>query len=161
MLSYIAIAFAGILVAAVIVWIARSLSEASKDAFRSVSAPKGGGRFAHLNNNLEATPAPWGWGGKKSPGGGRFAHAGAVRHALPYDNAKSSGRRGSVVLHDAQETGAVRSVLTGYDMTRAVKEPDTSCWPYRENITTPSVSFEEESTPAEPAAEKPSKPWGW
>ncbi len=161
MLSYIAIAFAGILVAAVIVWVARSLTEASRDAFRSVSGPKGNDRLAHLNNNLEATPAPWGWGGKRTPGGGRFAHAGAVRHALPYDNAKSRGRRGSSVLHDAQETGAVRSVLTGYDMTRTAKEPDTSCWPYRENITTPSVSFEKESAPEEPAAEKPSKPWGW
>jgi hypothetical protein len=156
MLSYIAIALAGILVAAALVWVTRSLTEAGRETYRTVTnsaGNAGGGRFAHLNNDLEGTPVPWGWGGKQAP-------AGAVPRSLPTRHkADAPGRTGE--LHDAQETGAVRSVLTGYDMKRESSEPDTSCWPYRDNIGTPSVSFEDDASNREVRKDRPTKPWGW
>lgn len=160
MLTYVAIAFAGILVAALLVWVTRSLTKVSRDTYRTFhgNARPAGGRFAHLNDALEPTPAPWGWGGRGVARGARYSNAGSVRGT---PGGKLSASAYSDASHDAQQTGAVRSVLTGYDMARSAGAPDTSCWPYRENITSPSISFEDDEQKTSAGDDRPSKPWGW
>ncbi|MEM1412634.1 MAG: hypothetical protein AAGH19_09785, partial [Pseudomonadota bacterium] len=89
MLFYAGLTVAGVIAAAVVVWLVRSMSVAGRSAYRTLS-PSGQNsrdvKLAHLNSSLSATPAPWGWGNEPSApvSGQRFdAHRAPQRPASP------------------------------------------------------------------------------
>ncbi len=175
MLFYATLTVAGVIAAAVVVWLFRSLSVAGKSAYRTLS-PSGRSssqaRLAHLNSGLAATPAPWGWGqGKGAPPSSKFDHH---RTQAPAPSPSKSRDWSSVELYArsnekaARErnaspaVGSVRNVLTGYDMSRPTN-PDTSSWPYQDSFKGAGVA-EPTQRSAEDApltGERPTKPWGW
>ena len=170
MLFYAGLTVAGIIAAAVVVWIVRSLSVAGHSAYSSLSPSRqkpGSARLAHLNSNLAATPAPWGWGDgghqrkQRKPKGSLKTRAYSQYKGAEAARTATQQPAGP----DALKTGSVRNVLTGYDIHRksaaSPSKPDTSCWPYRDNFerTTSSVPTEVENEVQE--SDQPTKPWGW
>lgn len=171
MLFYVALTAAGIVTAAVAVWIFRSMMMASKSAYRKLSPGRSGGvKLAHLNSNLGATPAPWGWG----TSGGAPAVTRFNRHQLrsepaspsksrdwsQYEGYARSGER----MKNARDTssshvGSVRNVLTGYDMQRT--RTDTSSWPYQETLSAGGSAKRDENVTLTEEGDRPTKPWGW
>ncbi len=167
---YAALTVAGVLAAAVCVWVAKSMVEASKSAYK-VLTPSGGrddAQLAHLNSTLSATPAPWGWtGGQTAPAGGvpSGAKAGtggagksktrdwSERAALEKSSAAAAQQR----FEGSPARTSVRNVLAGYDMDKPTR---TQAAPVVPRSSQPSL---EPKTLVEQAqeAERPSKPWGW
>ena len=169
MLFYVALIVAGVVAAAVIVWVFRSFMMAGKTAYRSISpSRKGEPKLANLNSNLAATPAPWGWGN----GSGTPAAARVNRDSGPVSRPKSRDWSQSEVYARSNEkmarerhatsphVGSVRNVLTGYDMQRDTKT-DTSCWPYKDNLSSGSSPVPAENPTLTEDGERPTKPWGW
>lgn len=172
MLFYAALTVAGVIAAAIAVWVLRSLTVASKSAYRTLSPAARAGsqaKLAHLNSNLAATPAPWGWGnGKGAPTSGFDRHRFQQASVSPsksrdwselevYSRSSESSAKSRNAGHSV---GSVRNVLTGYDMGRST-EPDTSSWPYQDNLGSPRSAEPDENTQAESDGERPTKPWGW
>lgn len=170
MLFYAFLTIAGVIAAAVLVWIFRSLSVAGTSAYRNFSPTAraaSGARLAHLNSNLAATPAPWGWGGRR---GSRPRYQGMLpetrAQARVAESRRELGSRMEVLASGSSKDkgpySSVGNVLTGYDMRRHT-QPDTSSWPYRDSLTESRLrSLEEEkNTLVEDGKDHPSKPWGW
>ncbi len=183
MVFYIALGVACCIVAAVALWLFRSVVEVGKTAYRAIlpsaRGQKQSTRLAHLNNTLSETPNPWGWAGAD----------GARRAALHKDktttrrNRKSQKRSGgssektpwgwpgSDGLHQSNRemiadgmensaaVAAVRNLVSGDD-----KSSEKVGWPYRDegNKTKRGKQQTREryvgfgATP-----DKRSKPWGW
>lgn len=178
MLFYAALIVAGVIAAAVVVWIARSMMVAGQSAYRTM-APKGRGadqvRLAHLNSNVAAAPAPWGWGAKNgAPAGTKIKGPRFQRETLSPSKSKDWSElelyqrsyAKSAMDRDKKSStsGSVRNLLTGYDMERPTAT-DTSSWPYRNDFK-PELArqAEERNTQTEAqadAGERPTKPWGW
>lgn len=173
MLFYAALTVAGVVAAAVVVWMLRSMMVAGRSAYRTLSPSARGSsdvKLAHLNSNLAAAPAPWGWGdGKGAPGGSRFdSHRFQQQPLSPSKSrdfsqmeayARSSEKMKSERDVNSPHVGSVRNVLTGYDMHRDT-QTDTSCWPYRDNLTDTSSSMPTQTQAADDS-DQPTKPWGW
>ena len=171
MLFYVALTVAGVVAAAVIVWVVRSFTMAGKTAYRTISpSRRGEAKLAHLNSSLGATPAPWGWGSAGgTPAASRFdRHRVASEPVSPSksrdwsqlevyarSNEKMKRERDATSPH----VGSVRNVLTGYDMQRNTKT-DTSSWPYQDSLG-PSTSAPDERPTLTADGERPTKPWGW
>ncbi len=176
MLVYAALTVAGVIAAAVVVWMLRSLTVASKSAYRTMS-PAGRSlsqaKLAHLNSNLQATPAPWGWGNDR---GNTPHHHRFDQHRTSQEPASRSKSRdwSSLELYarsnektarerdrSSPAVGSVRNVLTGYDMERDTS-PDTSSWPYQDSLKVKDrVSEVSENTLTGSDGDRPTKPWGW
>lgn len=171
MLFYAALTVAGVITAALLVWLLRSLTVAGRSAYRTLSpsAAKDQVKLARVSSNLAAAPAPWGWGGGKTgagvPGAQRHGAAPPPRPIRTKDfssleaYARSNEKMKLERDHTSPHVGSVRNVLTGYDMRRT-DNPDTSSWPYRDSLG--------EASSAVPAGsgrgrdgERPTKPWGW
>lgn len=171
MLFYAALTVAGIITAALLVWLLRSLTVAGRSAYRTLSpsAAKGQARVARVNSNLAAAPAPWGWsGGKPAVAGGPGAqrHDAATERPIrtkDFSSLEAYGRSNEKMKlerdHTSPHVGSVRNVLTGYDMRRT-DGPDTSSWPYRDSLGGTSSAVPTESR-REGNDERPTKPWGW
>lgn len=172
MLFYAALVVAGVIAAAVVVWIARSMMVAGQSAYRSMSPAKASGksaRLAHLNSNRSATPSPWGWSGQSGAAVAGGLNPARVREA-PVTRSKSKDWSELELYQRSYEkaarerntepatSGSVRNVLTGYDMNRPTS-PDTSSWPYQDGYK-PELS-ESATQEVSAAAERPTKPWGW
>jgi hypothetical protein len=170
MLFYVALTVAGVVAAAVIVWVFRSFMMAGKTAYRSMSSGRGAPKLAHLNSNLAATPAPWGWGNGGTPAATRFD-----RHRVssePVSRSKSRDFSGLEAYARSSEkmareryatsphVGSVRNVLTGYDMQRGTRT-DTSSWPYQDSFVSDASAVPEDSPTLTEKGDRPSKPWGW
>lgn len=174
MLFYAALTVAGVIVAAIVVWMLRSLMDAGRSAYRTLSPSARAAsdvKLAHLNTNLAAAPAPWGWGsGKGAPGGKRFdSHRFQQQPQSPSKSrdfsqleayARSNEKMKVERDVNSPHVGSVRNVLTGYDMNRNT-QTDTSCWPYRDNLTDTSSSLPKAKESATERDEQPTKPWGW
>jgi len=174
MLFYAALTVAGVIAAAALVWIIRSLTVASKSAYRTLSPSarnSSQARLAHLNSNLAATPAPWGWGNNRGTLGGSTFD----RHRLqrePASPSKSKGwsslelyaRSNEKTARERDKTsptvGSVRNVLTGYDMQRHTA-PDTSSWPYRDSFVSDVSSEPTTDSEVKSDGTRPTRPWGW
>lgn len=176
MLFYAALIVAGVVAAAVVVWIARSMMFAGKSAYRTMS-PKGRSstqaRLAHLNSNLAAAPAPWGWGNnagasaaskdigpkfKRQPLSPSKSKDWSELEAYQRSHAKAARDRDT----SSTTSGSVRNLLTGYDMERRTAT-DTSSWPYRNDFKPELAKLAEERNSQVEAVsdERPTKPWGW
>ena len=169
MLFYVALIVAGVVAAAVIVWVFRSFMMAGKTAYRSMSPSRSGEpKLAHLNSNLAATPAPWGWGNAGgAPAPARLDRdAGPVIRPKPKDWSQSEvyARSNEKMARERDATsphvGSVRNVLTGYDMQRDTRT-DTSSWPYQDSIASGSSSVPSDNPTLTEDGERPTKPWGW
>jgi hypothetical protein len=171
MLFYVALIVAGVVAAAIIVWLYRSITMAGKTAYRSMSPGRGQPKLTQLNSNLATTPTPWGWGS----GGGTSAAGRYDRHrtfgesvsrsksrdfsgleAYARSNEKMALERDATSPH----VGSVRNVLTGYDMQR-VTRLDTSSWPYQDSYASGSSAVPDDSPSLTEKRDRPSKPWGW
>lgn len=172
MLFYVALTVAGVVAAAVIVWIFRSVMVAGKSAYRTMSpgSSRGEVKLAHLNSNLAATPAPWGWGnGGGTPAASRYNRDMGVASpskskTRDFSQLEAYARSSEKMKLERDATsphvGSVRNVLTGYDMQRDTKT-DTSCWPYRDNLGSNASVVPEESPTLTEDGDRPTKPWGW
>lgn len=173
MLFYVALTVAGVVAAAVIVWVVRSFMMAGKTAYRTLSPGRNSGevKLAHLNSNLGATPAPWGWGNAATARGApRFdRHTGAVENVAPsksrdWSQSEVYARSNEKMKRERDATsphvGSVRNVLTGYDMQRNTKT-DTSSWPYRDSLGSGPSAVPEEGPTLTEDGDRPTKPWGW
>lgn len=164
MLLYALLTVAGVLVAAIVVWVMRSVTSMGRSTYRSVSSTArnaSGPKLAHLNSSLASTPAPWGWGGKKASG----KHRGESPRAATLGDrvARTSNVRGHETYkqqfdREHSKEASVRNVLTGYDIHRKT-EPDTSCWPYQDTFGKTRSSLPTETLSKK--GKQPSKPWGW
>ncbi|NRB70962.1 MAG: hypothetical protein HRU51_03500 [Xanthomonadales bacterium] len=161
---YAALTVAGVLAAAVCVWVVKSMVEASKSAYK-VLTPGGGkedAQVAHLNSTLSATPAPWGWnGGQTAPAGAAPASGAGKRKTRDWSERVAFEKSNAAAAQQRHEGSpartSVRNVLAGYDMD---KPTQTQVPPAVPRASQPSL---EPKTLVEQAeeAERPSKPWGW
>ena len=175
MLFYAALTVAGVIAAAVVVWVVKSMMEAGKSAYRTLS-PKDGRRqtkLAHLNTNLGATPAPWGWAaGNGAPADSAISRAqvgeGPAFKSKSRDwSSTNAYEKSNQAMARQRHEGSpavtsVRNVLTGYDMTKE-RKTDTSSWPYQDSFkgAEPSKPTRNTLTEESDDGERPTKPWGW
>jgi hypothetical protein len=173
MLFYAALTVAGVVAAALLVWLLRTLTVAGRSAYRTLSPPGRANqqvKLAHLNSSLAATPAPWGWGGGKgTPAASRYDRQQFRREPVGPTRTKDFSEREAFERsfekmkaerdNTSPHVGSVRNVLTGYDMRRS-QELDTSSWPYRDSLSAESSAIPIERK-SEAEADRPTKPWGW
>ncbi len=172
MLFYVALTIAGVAAAAVTIWIFRSFMMAGRSAYDSLApGKKAEPKLAHLNSNLAATPAPWGWGNSRgTPATSRYnrnksGNSSPVRSKSRDWSQLEGYARSNEKTQRERETashrvGSVRNVLTGYDMDRKTG-PDTSSWPYQDSMGSRSSSVPKEQPTLTQSSQKPKKPWGW
>lgn len=170
MLFYAALTVAGVVSAALIVWLFRSFMMAGQSAFSTVSGTRHARpRTARLASNVGGVKSPWGWGspgttpnrrvGSQTRVGGASVLGG---HARP--NGSNPGNTLGNTLgkhHTASDhAGSVRNVLTGYDMQRE-KKTDTSSWPYQDSIKSGGSAIPRDKPTLTEPRKRPKKPWGW
>lgn len=172
MLFYVALIVAGVVAAAVIVWVARSFMMAGKTAYRSLSPGRNGEpKLARLQSNVGSTPAPWGWGNaggataatrinRYGPGGQSVAPSKSKDWSQLEVYARSNEKMARERHATSPHVGSVRNVLTGYDMQRSTKT-DTSSWPYQDSLATGSSAVPVDNPTLTEKGNRPTKPWGW
>ena len=149
MLFYAMLTVAGIVAAAVLLWVIKSITEAGKSAYQTLSPSarnRSRTRLAHLNQNLAAAPSPWGWSSNNRNAVTSRTFTDNHEHRRPTPRiaereqptlTSRSLRSGSsdllaAGLKDPRKTGSVRNLLTGYDLAKVDPVTTTSSWQYRE-----------------------------
>ena len=177
MLFYAVLTIAGVIAAAVLVWMLRSLAVAGKSAYRTISPAARRAqevKLAHLNTNLAAPPVPWGWGGHHhAPEGAEIGRhsfeqgptaRSKSRDFSQYEAYERSHARSQLQRNPGSpQMGSARNVLTGYDVNRPTHhdaQPDTSSWPYQDSLGEAGASLSKQAE-ASHEADQPKKPWGW
>ena len=177
MLFYVALAFASVIVAAIMLWLLRATFEASRAVYRAIlpsarqNRPRE--RFKHLNSNLRNTPDPWGWHGtdgarhasfsrgmQQSAKPGRAMSNDEPGETVPWGWPGSAGlqRSNREMIREGIEKSAAVTSLQRRTLASAREQVG---WPYRPE---PAVTGGESSgskTNRKASRAKKLKPWGW
>jgi hypothetical protein len=171
-----------VIAAVVVLWLFRSLSDASRAAYQSF-LPSGHGRklkpgsaqLSHLNPNISNPSRPWGWG--------RSGHAPVVpaadgRHVtastkqVPWGWPGSSGLKQanadliSAGLGRSPAASSVTNLVYWHDsnVSKELKNREVSAWPYRDEALAATPSFKQrrrKTASRSTSSGDKGKPWGW
>jgi len=147
MVFYIALGFASVIAAVIILWLLRATFAAGKAAYRAILPSARHNqrrrRLDHLNSELRDTPNPWGWHGTDG-----------ARHASLWRSSQGANRE---VIGAGFEKSSAVSGLPGQAGSSAAQQVG---WPYRPEPRATGATASGK-TRRNRSGSKKLKPWGW